>query len=201
MLLLGATGICLAQDEAAKPHPLLPAYERAAAVQAHTEDRWVLNQTVHPRWIDESRFWYVRQTHEGGEYTLVDANLRSKGPAFVHSALAASLAQATGQEIEAFALPIIGVDIDPAAVTFTAFGRFWRFAEGELDELDANPNDPALLISPDGSRAVYSKDHNLWLKILETGEEKPLTTDGERYYAYAASPDATGRPAIKPEAV
>ncbi len=198
-MLLNAT--IAQQVQSANPHPMLPAYERAAAVQAHIEDRWVLNQTVHARWIDESRFWYERQTPEGGEYTLADAHLRNKRPAFDHSALAASLAEATGQEIDAVALPITGVDIDTAAVTFTAFGRFWKYAEGELHELEANPNDPALLVSPDGSRAVYSKDHNLWLKKLASGEEKALTTDGERYYAYAANPDATGRPAIKPEAV
>ena len=201
LLLLSGAGVCLAEDEPAKPHPLLPAYERAAEVQAHTADRWVLNQAVHPRWIDGSTFWYARQTPEGSEYTLVDARLRQKRSAFDHDALAASLAEATGQETDAFALPIVGVEIDPSAATFTAFGRFWKFEAGELDELKVNPNDPALLVSPDGSRAVYSKDHNLWLKNLASGDEKPLTTDGERYYAYAANPDATGRPAIRPEAV
>ena len=56
-------------------------------------------------------------------------------------------------------------------------------------------------MSPDGTRAVYSKGHNLWLKKLDSGEEKPLTRDGERYYAYATNPDAMGAPAIRPEAV
>ncbi len=200
LLLLGA-GICLAQDEPAAPHPLLPAYERAAAVQGHAEDRWVLNQTIHPRWIDASTFWYERETPGGKEYTLVDAERREKRPAFDHEALAASLAKETGQEIDAAALPIVGVEIEPSAVTFTMAGRFFRFEDGELEELDANPNDASWLVSPDGSRAAFSRDHNLWVKRLASGEEKQLTTDGEPFYAYGATPNATGRPAVRPEAV
>lgn len=201
VLLLGGSGICLAQDAAAEAHPLLAAYERAAAVQAHSEDRWVLNQALYPHWIDDATFWYVRETAEGSEYVLVDAGAGKKRAAFDHQALARSLAEATGTELDAAALPIVNVEIDRSGLTFTASGRFWQFEEGEVKELQANPNDPTLLVSPDGTRAVYSKDHNLWLRKLDSGEDKPLTSDGERYYAYAANPDATGRPAIRPEAV
>ena len=200
MLLLGGPGICLAKDETAAPHPLLPAYERAAAVQAHHADKWVLNQTLYPRWIDDTSFWYIRETPEGSEYTLVDARLGEKRPAFDHAGLSRSLAEATGKEVDAAALPIVTVGIDRSGLTFTAFGRFWKFDEGTLVELAAKPNDPTRMVSPDGTRAVFSRDHNLWLKNLDSGEEKPLTTDGERYYAYAANADATG-PAIRPEAV
>ena len=201
MLLLGGSGICLAQDVASEPHPLLPAYERAAAVQAQYHDRWVLNQDLYPRWIDDGAFWYVRQTPEGSEYTLVDARRGEKRPAFDHQALARSLAEATGNKMDAAALPIVSVDIDRSGATFTAFGRFWQFGEGELEELEAGRNDPTRLVSPDGTRAAYSKGHNLWLKMLDSGKEKPLTRDGERYYAYATNPDAMGAPAIRPEAV
>ena len=201
VLLLGGSGSCLAQAEASEAHPLLPAYERAAAVQAHSEDRWVLNQALYPHWIDNATFWYMRETAEGSEYTLVDAGTGAKRAAFDHQALALALAEATGADMDAAALPIVNVEIDRSGLTFTASGRFWKFEQGALKELEANPNDPARLTSPDGTRAVYSKGHNLWLKNLASGEDKPLTSDGERYYAYAANPDATGRPAIRPEAV
>ncbi|MDE0349077.1 MAG: prolyl oligopeptidase family serine peptidase [Gammaproteobacteria bacterium] len=199
VLLLSSVGVCAAEEEST--HPLWPAYERAAAAQAHLQDRWVLNQAVHPRWIDGSTFWYERETPEGKDYTVVDAGRGEKRPAFDHDALAAALAEETGQEMDASALPIVGVEIEPAAVTFTNAGRFFRFEDGELEELDANPKDPSWLVSPDGSRAVYSKGHNLWLKHLASGEEKQLTTDGAPFYAYGANPHATGRPAVKPEAV
>ena len=198
-LLLSSAGVFAAEEESA--HPLWPAYERAAAAQAHLQDRWMLNQAVHPRWIDGSTFWYERETPEGKEYTLVDAGRGEKRPAFDHGALAAALAEETGQEMDASALPIVGVEIEPPAVTFTSAGRFFRFEDGELTELDANPKDPSWLVSPDGSRAVYSKGHNLWLKHIASGEEKQLTSDGEPFHAYGATPNATGRPAVRPEAV
>ncbi len=51
------------------------------------------------------------------------------------------------------------------------------------------PAGPAILPSHDGRRAVFVKDHDLWLRDLASGEEKELTTDGEPYWDYAGSPE------------
>ena len=42
-------------------------------------------------------------------------------------------------------------------------------------------------VSPDGSRAVYIRDHNLWVKDLTTGAESALTTDGVDGFGYATN--------------
>ncbi|WBL25486.1 S9 family peptidase [Zunongwangia sp. HGR-M22] len=39
--------------------------------------------------------------------------------------------------------------------------------------------------SPDGSKTVYIKDWNLWMRDNESGEETQLTEDGEKNYGYA----------------
>ena len=39
--------------------------------------------------------------------------------------------------------------------------------------------------SPDGSKTVYIKDWNLWMRDNETGKETQLTKDGEKNYGYA----------------
>ena len=39
--------------------------------------------------------------------------------------------------------------------------------------------------SPDGSKTVYIKDWNLWMRDNESGEETQLTQDGEKNYGYA----------------
>jgi hypothetical protein len=44
---------------------------------------------------------------------------------------------------------------------------------------------PGEMLSPDGSRAVFVKDHNLWCRELGSGKRYPLTTDGSEDYAYA----------------
>lgn len=39
--------------------------------------------------------------------------------------------------------------------------------------------------SPDGKRAAFIRDWNLWIRDLATGEEKQLTTDGVKDFGYA----------------
>ena len=41
------------------------------------------------------------------------------------------------------------------------------------------------VVSPDGKRAAYIKDFNLWVKDLATGKETQLTTDGVKNFGYA----------------
>ncbi|MCS6873080.1 MAG: S9 family peptidase [Pyrinomonadaceae bacterium] len=40
-------------------------------------------------------------------------------------------------------------------------------------------------ISPDGKKAVFIRDWNLWIRDLQTKEEKQLTTDGIKDFGYA----------------
>jgi len=180
-------------------------YERAAAVQAQRRDRWVLNQQVHPHWIDGDTFWYKRQTADGHRFVVVDAGSGRSVAAFDHGKLAAMLAEATEKEVSAEELPLkfLRVDEDLHSLRFNAFGTSWRYdaAGGQLEEAGAAGLDPTLLPSPDGTKAAFFKGFDIWVRDLESGEEKALTTDGEAFYAYGVVPDATGRPASKPEAV
>jgi dipeptidyl-peptidase-4 len=41
--------------------------------------------------------------------------------------------------------------------------------------------------SPDGKRAVFVRDHNLWVRDIATNKETQLTTDGEKDFAYATN--------------
>jgi dipeptidyl aminopeptidase/acylaminoacyl peptidase len=40
-------------------------------------------------------------------------------------------------------------------------------------------------MSPDGKRAVFIRDWNLWVRDVATGQERALTTDGVTYFGYA----------------
>jgi dipeptidyl aminopeptidase/acylaminoacyl peptidase len=46
-------------------------------------------------------------------------------------------------------------------------------------------NAPNSTLSPDGKRAAYIKDYNLWVRDLETGKDTQLTKDGVKDYGYA----------------
>jgi dipeptidyl aminopeptidase/acylaminoacyl peptidase len=41
------------------------------------------------------------------------------------------------------------------------------------------------VLSPDGKRAAFIRDWNLWVRDVATGQEKQLTTDGARDFGYA----------------
>ncbi len=50
----------------------------------------------------------------------------------------------------------------------------------------AGPGRPApAIISPDGRKAAFIKDHNLWIREVATGKETQLTTDGIKDFGYA----------------
>lgn len=196
---------------AAKPQPspgdLRARYERAAAWQDYEARRYVLNAEVYPFWIPGTEsFWYKRQTDKGNRFVVFDAAKGSRTEAFDHVKLAAQLAKATAKDVDAEDLPIFGLSLSLALRTaaFTALGKSWTWdaARDTLAEDTGTRRDrKSLLISPDGAKALFLKEFNLWVRDLESGTEKALTTDGVRYYAYAGVPDATGRPAVQPEAV
>lgn len=63
-------------------------------------------------------------------------------------------------------------------------------ADSREELLPQQPNDTpevsrSEVVSPDGKKVVFIKDWNLWLRNLETGNEKQLTTDGEENFGYA----------------
>ena len=41
------------------------------------------------------------------------------------------------------------------------------------------------MLSPDGKRAVFIRDWNLWVRDVATGQETQLTTDGVKDFGYA----------------
>ncbi|WP_157253803.1 S9 family peptidase [Nonomuraea typhae] len=48
---------------------------------------------------------------------------------------------------------------------------------------------PVEALSPDGRRVVFRKGYDLWIRVLETGEEMRLTSDGTAEQPYGTNPD------------
>lgn len=60
-----------------------------------------------------------------------------------------------------------------------------------MDAPDLGPDGNFLEIkSPDEKHAVFRRGHDLWVRSADTGEERPLTTDGEQGNEYGIAPDA-----------
>ncbi len=173
-------------------------YRAAEAITQVEERKLVRNGDVLPRWLGRShRFWYSRQTKNGQEWVLIDAEQRSRQPVFDHTLLASALAKATGKSPDPANLPIerLRVEDSGCVLHFFSFGRGWRF-DSSTGALSASQSSgrPDFLVSQDGSLAVYAHQHNLWLKDLAgKAADRALTRDGVESFAYGALPECRAR--------
>ncbi len=171
-------------------------YQYALALeQERLTSNLVLNDSVFAHWIEDSNhFWYEQETKDGRLYRLVDADKATSTVAFDHDALADVLSKALGRSVDAFNLPIakVKVDLSPRKITFVADDKFWEFDDKKktCHQVSVYPAD--WLISPDGNKAAFAREYNIWVKDLKSGSERALTTDGTEFYAYGDAPGAWG---------
>ena len=190
-------------------------YERASNLRSTTENK-VFKAEVRPHWFAENtRFWYRNDLAAGAkEFIVVDAVKGIRQSAFDHARLACSLSEKTGKKYDAARLPMDRIEFLEAdnAIRFTAEGKEWKcdledycLVEVEPSEAPAEPEGketraprrPELRRrseSPDGRWLAFFKEHNLYLRELEDGEEFALSTEGNEGDAYSGrvfwSPDS-----------
>ena len=151
----------------------------------------VLGASVRPTWVSGERFWYQNLFPLGLEFVVVDADAGTRARAFDHAGLGRALSSVTGENYDDFQLPFaqfefmdggrsISFELGPRSYVCDIRGE--RCAERESENWDRSR---FAAISPDGSAAVFLRDHNLWVRDLDTGDERPLTTDGIENYGYA----------------
>ncbi|MCL6442900.1 MAG: S9 family peptidase [Alicyclobacillus sp.] len=110
---------------------------------------------------------------------------------------AVAKAPSDGPEVTADSLPFDTFDwtADGRAIEFTVNGSRYRCT---LDTYRCTRLKAAAKVqehevpSPDGKWAAFLRGHNLWVRSLETGKAKPLTTDGLKDFDYASRPDFYG---------
>ena len=174
-----AASACTATTETARQDPA--EFESAALMAL------VANLLPQADWIDgEDRFWMKQETGDGARFVVVDAATGNREPAFDHARLAVSLAEAGLADADADNLPILSLGLGGEnLVVTTAKGTFACAADATRCTRDETlPPSPAERPSPDGTRAAFVRESNLWLRDLAAGEETQLTSDGEEGFAY-----------------
>jgi dipeptidyl aminopeptidase/acylaminoacyl peptidase len=152
-------------------------------------------RTAH--WIDAQHFWYVDTDHGVPTIMLGDAAKGTKAPAFETKALLGSLNAAGLKERDATKLRFEGLepDLDKNMATVRVGGERYACAlaqpygckgmaarhAGQV----ASRGQADAVLSPDGKRAVFLRDWNLWVRDVATGAERQLTTDGVKDFGYA----------------
>ena len=177
---------------------ILSRYELAQSlIQGIQTNRIVLNDTVFPHWIENSYcFWYIRETRDGKEFRIVDVERAENTPAFNHAQLASALESSSGNTANSLDLPIkyVSITLSPLNICFMAFGEHWSYTPENECCKTYIPNKTNGLKSPDGKKAVFVRDYNLWIQDLNTGKEYALTSDGksDNFYGQINSIDNTG---------
>jgi dipeptidyl aminopeptidase/acylaminoacyl peptidase len=161
-------------------------------------DALIYHTVKEPAWLSDGRFWYRDLGPDGITYMLVDPAKRTKGPAFDQGKLATALNAAArsgrlaglaGGAMDARHLPIDDFRLENGdGVVLLAIGeRMVRcdlrgpgdckgVGEGLPDTYDG---------SPDGKKAAFVRENNLWVRDVRSGQETQLTKDGEPDYGYA----------------
>ncbi|WP_027344166.1 S9 family peptidase [Hamadaea tsunoensis] len=151
---------------------------------------------VRPQWMDGGRrFWYAVRDGDATRFLVVDPAAGSRVPAFDHRRLAAALASASGQPVDAEALPFRTIVLGAGTVEFFALGEYWRCRLGDYACERAEftpPANPLAVPSPDGKLAVSQRGDDLWAHSPGDGREWALTTDGAPGHAYGPGPESPG---------
>jgi dipeptidyl aminopeptidase/acylaminoacyl peptidase len=144
-------------------------------------------------WLPDGKFLYRSVRPAGTEFVLVNPRAKSRAPLFDHSRMANALSTAAGSVFSATSLPIQAVEMseDGRSMTLSVGGKKYRCDTGGTTCTAAGQAAPAAtaralaVTSPDGKRAAFVKDWNLWVRDLATGAETALTTDGTKNFGYA----------------
>jgi dipeptidyl-peptidase 4 len=173
-------------------------YARAERFLGPWTSQLVFGTGVRPSWLPNDRFWYRTTTPAGSEFIVVDPARGSRGMAFDQTRIAAGLSAAIGQTYQATQLPFTQFEYTPSGAIRVRVGRRSYDCNTETGRcgaaMDAREQaaaptgrrgGPAEQRSPNGRRAAFIRDYNLWVRDVATGAEKQLTRDGVKRFGYA----------------
>ena len=184
--------LLFAVQAAAQPVLTTADYAHAEKFMPYNADPLVYH-AVRPAWTPDERLWYRDIGPEGVRFVLFDPVKLTKEPAFDHAKLAAALSAAAGKTYEAGKLPFHAIELsaDGAYVSVAAGGRRFR-CDRQGNQCAVEPAGGAAggrfrtdAPSPDKKKTAFIRNYNLWIRDIDTGKEKQLTSDGVKDNSYA----------------
>lgn len=166
-------------------------YHRAEYFLSNNIQREVYHLDVSPNWIGNSNtFWHQTYTRDGKRFFITDIDTKSTKELFDHTRLAQLLSEQSGVEVSEKDLPFGRVQVNKeGGISFQWRNQNWTFSppSNELSAEKQRENGSRdFAISPDGKWKAYTRNFNLFVENLETGEESQLSFDGKKDYEYAS---------------
>jgi dipeptidyl aminopeptidase/acylaminoacyl peptidase len=182
-------------------------YARAERFMAYNTTPLVFGTVVRPNWLPGDRFWYRSLTPTGTDLVLVDPARRTRIKPLDDPRLAAAVRPALGDADSLRAASAqtsysedgrtidvsvggrrVSCDIETARCEAAAGGRANVGGPGRGRAGRGGGRGAARApetLSPDGKRAAFIRDWNLWMRDVETNRETQLTKDGVKDFGYA----------------
>jgi dipeptidyl aminopeptidase/acylaminoacyl peptidase len=164
-------------------------YERAESFLGINTAELVQNNILAQYWQDDDRLIYHRSAQSGSDYILVDVQTAQKLPLFDTTRLAMELATYVDEEVDGNDLSLSRLHLGeaPGQLEFDYEDQSYvlDLSSYTLNQLAEAPSSE--FISPDGGRAAFINEHNLWVRDTASNEATQLTFDGEQDYGYATN--------------
>jgi dipeptidyl aminopeptidase/acylaminoacyl peptidase len=174
-------------------------YEHAENFLTYNTEQLIDHGSVKPNWLPGDRFWFRDLNAHGSEFRLVEPANPSLSGVFDQEKLAAALSTASGKKYKAQMLPFQSFSFSPdgKSILFKADGKQWKCniesyqLIADTSKITAAAKQPSRrggdmeVLSPDGKKAAFIKDDNLWVRDVNTKQLTQLTTDGVKDFGYA----------------
>src|SRR4051812_10084758 len=171
-------------------------YARAERFLGTTTAPLVTGLGVQPTWVSDGRFWYRTSSTGGFQFVMVDPARRTRTSAFDQARLAAALGAVHKGGMDPSRLPFPAFELakNGRQIVVQVQSRRFRcdiqaYQSASVDTTAAAVSTPPAnsVVSPDGMRAAFIREYNLWVKDLASGRETRLTTDGVKDFGYATN--------------
>jgi len=188
-LLIACTPESVPQEDATPTGGTLADYQRAESFLQQNTDPLVPGRILSQYWQANEQLVYRRSTTGGSEIIAFDPENGEKRSLFDSQSLALALETYDESDVDAADLALSAIELtdDSSTLDFDFSGRRYRYDldSNSLQQFEEDPEDEYL--SPDGNRAIFIQDHNLWLRDTLTNDLTQLTFDGEENYGYGTN--------------
>ena len=164
-------------------------YQRAEQFLSGNANPLVTDRILRQYWQENDRLVYQKSVENGYETLIADLVTGSKTSLFDPINLANAIGEITGEAPDSRELELRDIEVNAALnnIRFSFNGDDYSLdtASFDLQQLQKDPADEFL--SPDGARAAFIRDHNLWLRDTLSNDITQLTFDGQADYGYATN--------------
>ena len=171
-------------------------YAQAEKFMDYNVNSLVYHTVEDPTWLGDGRFWYRDSGPDGVTFMLVDPAKRMKAPAFDQGKITTALNDANSTANLGIASPVIAGRLPIDDFKFEDGDRSVLLKIGtKLVRCDlrgaggcksaGNVLPDLYVVSPDGKKAAFIRENNLWVRDVASERERQLTKDGVTDFGYA----------------